>query len=90
MSSIPPVKLTLFGGQKHRSNYLLTAKGKMKAEELSLSGPRGQVVSALDNSETPNTISEIASVAGMSPGKVGEIKTGVEVGSINKEDSSKC
>jgi len=57
--SIPPVKLTLFGGQKRRSNYQLTALGKTKAEQINITGTKGEVVMALENIG-PCTISELA------------------------------
>ena len=66
MSNIPPVKLTLFGGQKYRSNYQLTPLGKMKAEQINISGTRGEVVMALENIG-PCTISELANEIKMSP-----------------------
>ena len=58
------------GGVKARANYMLTAKGKAKAEEISVSGPKGEVVMALDNSESPSTISELSNATHMSPQKV--------------------
>ena len=69
MSNIPPVKLTLFGGQKYRSNYQLTPLGKMKAEQINISGTRGEVVMALENIG-PCTISELANEIKMSPAHV--------------------
>ena len=65
MSNIPPVKLTLFGGPKYRSNYQLTALGKTKAEQINISGTRGEVVMALENIG-PCTISELANEIKMS------------------------
>ena len=69
MPNLPPVKLTLFGGPKRRSNYQLTALGKSKAEQVSISGARGAVVMTLENIG-PCTISEIASESKMSPAQV--------------------
>ena len=67
MGSLPPVKLTLFGGgQKYRSNYQLTQLGKTKAEQINISGTRGEVVMALDNIG-PCTIPELANETKMSP-----------------------
>ena len=66
MSNIPPVKLTLFGGAKHRSNYQLTSLGKTKAEQINISGTRGEVVMALENIG-PCTIPELANETKMSP-----------------------
>lgn len=66
MSSIPPVKLTLFGGPKYRSNYQLTQLGKTKAEQINMSGTKGEVVMTLENIG-PCTIPEIANEARMSP-----------------------
>ena len=65
MSNIPPVKLTLFGGPKHRSNYQLTTLGRTKAEQINISGARGEVVMALENIG-PCPISELASEIKMS------------------------
>ena len=73
MPNLPPIKLTLFGGSKTRANYQLTAKGKIKAEEFSVSGAKGEVIGALENSESPCTVSEIANTARMSPSKVRQI-----------------
>ena len=76
MPNIPPVKLTLFGGgQKHRSNYQLTSLGKTKAEQINLSGARGEVVMALENIG-PCTLSELANETKMSSGMV---KQAVEI-----------
>ena len=69
MPNIPPVKLTLFGGQKYRSNYQLTALGKTKAEQINVSGTKGEVVMALENIG-PCTISELANEIKMSPANV--------------------
>jgi len=69
MPNIPPVKLTLFGGPKHRSNYQLTQLGKTKAEQINVSGTRGEVVMALENIG-PCTISELANEIKMSPTQV--------------------
>ena len=75
MPNIPPVKLTLFGGPKYRSNYQLTALGKTKAEQINISGTRGEVVMALENIG-PCTISELANEIKMSPAYV---KQAIEV-----------
>ena len=72
MSNIPPVKLTLFGGPKYRSNYQLTPLGKTKAEQINISGTRGEVVMTLENIG-PCTISEIASEARMTPTHAKEV-----------------
>jgi len=64
--SIPPVKLTLFGGPKYRSNFQLTALGKTKAEQINISGTRGEVVMALENIG-PCTIPELANEIKMTP-----------------------
>ena len=72
MSNIPPVKLTLFGGPKYRSNYQLTQLGKTKAEQINISGTRGEVVMALENIG-PCTISELASEIKMSPVQVKQV-----------------
>ena len=72
MPTMPPVKLTLFGGQKHRSNYQLTALGKTKAEQINISGSRGEVVMTLENIG-PCTLSEIANETRMSPAHVKQV-----------------
>ena len=72
MSNIPPVKLTLFGGQKYRSNYQLTALGKTKAEQINVSGSRGEVVMALENIG-PCTIAELSNETKMSPTGVKQV-----------------
>jgi len=72
MSNIPPVKLTLFGGPKHRSNYQLTNLGRTKAEQINISGDRGNVVMALENIG-PCTIAELAREIQMSPAHVKEV-----------------
>jgi len=69
MSNLPPVKLTLFGGPKSRSNYQLTALGKTKAEQINISGDRGNVVMALENIG-PCTIAELAREIQMPPARV--------------------
>lgn len=69
MPNLPPVKVTLFGGSKYRSNYQLTALGKTKAEQINVSGTRGEVVMALENIG-PCTISELANETKMSPANV--------------------
>ena len=69
MGNLPPVKLTLFGGQKYRSNYQLTALGKTKAEQINISGARGEVVMALENIG-PCTISELSNETKMLPARV--------------------
>lgn len=68
-----PLKVTLFGGPKTRANYMLTEKGKTKAEEFNISGAKGEVVMALENSESPCTIAEIANAARISPNKAKQI-----------------
>jgi len=72
MSNIPPVKLTLFGGQKYRSNYQLTALGKTKAEQISVSGTKGEVVMALENIG-PCTLSELSNETKLSSGAVKQV-----------------
>ena len=69
MPNIPPVKVTLFGGPKYRSNYQLTQLGKTKAEQVNISGTRGEVVMALENIG-PCTISELANEIRISPATV--------------------
>lgn len=66
--------ITLFGAKepKARANYQLTPLGKTKAEEFRVTGPRGSVMSMLDDSG-PSTIGEIASEAKMSPERVKRI-----------------
>lgn len=65
MPNLPPLRFTLFGGYKTRPSYQLTAIGKVKAEELRVSGPKGEVVAALENSG-PCTITEITNEAKIS------------------------
>ena len=72
MGNLPPVKLTLFGGQKYRSNYQLTQLGKTKAEQINISGARGEVVMALENIG-PCTISELSNETKMSPARVKQV-----------------
>lgn len=60
-------------GTKPKTNYMLTAKGKVKAEEVSVSGPKGEVIMALDSSEGPSTMSEIVSATRMSPQTVKQV-----------------
>lgn len=73
MPNVPPVKLTLFGGgQKYRSNYQLTQLGKTKAEQINISGAKGEVVMALENIG-PCTISELANEVRMSPANVKQV-----------------
>jgi len=72
MSNIPPVKLTLFGGPKQRANYQLTALGKTKAEQVNITGARGEVVMALENI-APCTLSELSSETKMSPIQVRQV-----------------
>ena len=69
MPNIPPVKLTLFGGPKFRSNYQLTPLGTTKAEQINISGTKGEVVMGLENIG-PCTISELANEIKMSPAHV--------------------
>ena len=70
VSNYAPTRLFSHDGMKPRTNYMLTAKGKVKAEEVSISGPKGEVVMALDASESPSTISEISNASRMSPQRV--------------------
>ena len=72
MGNIPPVKLTLFGGPKYRSNYQLTTLGKTKAEQINISGARGEVVMALENTG-PCTLSELANETKLSPTHVKQV-----------------
>jgi DNA-binding MarR family transcriptional regulator len=72
MANIPPVKLTLFGGAKQRSNYQLTALGKTKAEQINMSGSKGGVVAALENIG-PCTVAELANEIQMSPAQVKQV-----------------
>ena len=72
MSNIPPVKLTLFGGPKYRSNYQLTSLGKTKAEQINISGSKGEVVMALENIG-PCTLSELSNETKMLPGSVKQV-----------------
>jgi len=72
MSNIPPVKVTLFGGQKYRSNYQLTALGKTKAEQVNITGARGEVIMALENIG-PCTLSELSNETKMSPTQVKQV-----------------
>jgi len=72
MPNVPPIKLTLFGGQKYRSNYQLTSLGKTKAEQIDISGSKGEVVMALENIG-PCTLSELANETKMSPVKVKQV-----------------
>jgi len=58
---------------KPKANYMLTAKGKMKAEEVNVSGAKGEVVMALDASDSPSTISELSNMAKMSPQRVRQV-----------------
>jgi len=68
-----PVKITLFDGPKQRPNYQLTSKGRIKAEELTLSGNKGAVVGALETSESPCTVGEIANIARLSTTRVRQV-----------------
>lgn len=52
-----------------KASYQVTALGKQKAEEFSLSGPRWQVLAYLAE-QGPATVSEIVSHVGMSDEKV--------------------
>lgn len=68
-----PVKVTLFGGgPKSRPNYQLTALGKTKAENFSLMGIKGEIVTALENIG-PCTLSELANEVKVSPAKIKNI-----------------
>jgi len=73
IGSYAPTRLFSHDGVKARTNYMLTAKGKVKAEEVSVSGPKGEVIMALDASESPSTISEISNAARMSPQRVKQV-----------------
>lgn len=64
-----PIKLTLFKEHKPKANYQLTEKGKMKAEEYRITGPKGEVIAALETTG-PCTMSELASATEMSTTKV--------------------
>jgi len=72
MANLPPVKLSFFDGPKYRSNYQLTQLGKTKAEEINISGARGEVVMALENIG-PCTVSELANETKMSPTKIKQV-----------------
>ena len=74
-----PIKLTLFGGKKQKANYQLTALGKVKSEEYRIAGPKGEVMTALENSG-PCTTSELATATEMSATKVKQI-----VGNLERE-----
>jgi len=50
----------------YRSNYQLTTLGKTKAEQISVSGTKGEVVMALENIG-PCTINELSNETKMSP-----------------------
>ena len=69
MANIPPLNVTLFGGPKQRANYQLTALGKTKAEQVNISGTRGEVIMVLENIG-PCTLSELSSETKMSPVQV--------------------
>jgi len=73
VSNYVPSRLFSHDGAKPKANYMLTAKGKIKAEEVSVSGAKGGVVMALDASDTPSTISELSNMTGMSPQKVKQV-----------------
>lgn len=64
----------LFGVKepKARANYQLTPLGKTKAEEFRVTGPKGSVMSMLDDSG-PSTIQEVANEVKMSPERVKRI-----------------
>ncbi len=66
-----PVRLggIFHGGTKTRANYQLTQLGTTKAEQINVSGTKGEVVMALENIG-PCTISELANEAKLSPAKV--------------------
>jgi len=68
-----PTRLFPHGDAKPKTNYMLTAKGKIKAEEVSISGAKGGVVMALDATDTPSTISELSNMTGMSLQKVKQV-----------------
>ena len=67
-----PIKVTLFGGPKYRSNYQLTALGKTKAEQISIGGAKGEIVMALENIG-PCTLSELANETKMSIPRVKQV-----------------
>ena len=73
MANVPPIRFTLFDGkQRAKTNYQLTALGKVKAEEFRITGPKGDVMSALE-SVGPATITEVASEAKIPPERVKQI-----------------
>lgn len=67
-----PIKLTLFGGKKQKANYQLTALGKIKAEEYRISGPKGEVMTALE-SAGPCSVNELATATELSNTKVKQV-----------------
>ena len=69
----PVTSMFSHDGVKPRANYMLTAKGKIKVEEVNISGPKGEVMMALDNSESPSTISELSRTTGLLPQKVKQV-----------------
>ncbi len=70
------IKFQLFGGAKAKRklmpHYGLTPLGKIKAEEFHISGPKGEVMAALE-SNGESTISEIAESARMTPERVKQV-----------------
>ena len=69
MGNMQPIKISLFDGPKYRANYQLTSLGKTKAEQINVSGAKGEVVMALENIG-PCTISELSNETKMSPTRV--------------------
>ncbi len=56
-----------FLNKKVKPQYSLTPLGETKAEEFKVSGPKGEVISALEQ-VGPATVHEIAQAAKMTPG----------------------
>ena len=59
-------------GPRLRANYQLTTLGQTKAENLGISGAKGEIVTALEN-VGPCTISELANETKMSQNRVKQI-----------------
>jgi len=68
-----PSRLFSHDGAKPKANYMLTAKGKIKAEEVNVSGSKGEVIMALDASESPSTISELSNATRIPPQRVKQV-----------------
>lgn len=69
------MKLTLFEGRKKmkvRPSYSLTPLGRVKAEELRLTGAKGIVASAIEELESA-TVREISEKTSMQPERVKEV-----------------